>query len=311
SADRLGKITPGLSHTVHMPSHIYLRAGHYNKGVTVNENAVNSYKKLVPLYGAVTGNDFLYIIHNLHMQTNNAMLAGRAAYTIESAFETMNSVPKDYLAIPGAMGSYMQNIHMTPVIGMVRFGKWEELLSYPQPDAAHIYANVIYRFGRGMALTAKSDLKGAEQELVQIQQLMKDSVLYAPFPPFSPAIEGARVAADLLKGMIALKQKNNPVAIAAFRQAVHTEENMVYNEPRDWMLNTRHYLGKALLVAGKWKEAETVFKKDLENNNENVWALKGLQQALLGMMNKDAGLVLTRLNKAASKADIKISGPVY
>ena len=37
-------------------------------------NAVNSYKKTIQLYEPVTGTDFLYIIHNLHMQTNNAML---------------------------------------------------------------------------------------------------------------------------------------------------------------------------------------------------------------------------------------------
>jgi hypothetical protein len=98
SADRLGKLTPGLSHTVHMPSHIYLRTGFYDKGTMVNENAVNSYKKTIPLFAPVTGADFLYIIHNLHMQTNNAMLGGRSAYSVKSAMETVNSIPKDYLA---------------------------------------------------------------------------------------------------------------------------------------------------------------------------------------------------------------------
>ncbi|MBK9570156.1 MAG: hypothetical protein IPO53_09710 [Chitinophagaceae bacterium] len=89
SADRLGKLTPGLSHTVHMPSHIYLRTGNYSKGVTVNETAVKSYQKTIPLYAPVTGADFLYIIHNLHMQTNHAMLAGRSGYSTWAAKETV------------------------------------------------------------------------------------------------------------------------------------------------------------------------------------------------------------------------------
>jgi len=55
SADRLGNLTPGLSHMVHMPSHIYLRTGNYAKGVSVNETAVKSYKKIIPLYAPVTG----------------------------------------------------------------------------------------------------------------------------------------------------------------------------------------------------------------------------------------------------------------
>ena len=93
SADRLGKLTPGLSHTVHMPSHIYLRTGNYAKGVSVNEAAVNSYNKIIPLYAPVTNNAFLYIIHNLHMQTNNALMAGRAGYSSSSADATVKSVP--------------------------------------------------------------------------------------------------------------------------------------------------------------------------------------------------------------------------
>ena len=76
SAERLGKTNPGLSHVVHMPSHIYLRTGNYQKGIDVNIDAVNSYKKSIPLYAPVTGADFLYIIHNLHMKTNHAMLEG-------------------------------------------------------------------------------------------------------------------------------------------------------------------------------------------------------------------------------------------
>ena len=40
SANRLGKLNPGLSHIVHMPSHIYLRTGNYSKGFAVNEEAL-------------------------------------------------------------------------------------------------------------------------------------------------------------------------------------------------------------------------------------------------------------------------------
>ncbi|HEY6505162.1 MAG TPA: hypothetical protein VIZ28_14395, partial [Chitinophagaceae bacterium] len=156
SADRLGKLTPGLSHTVHMPSHIYLRTGKYDKGTVVNENAVNSYKKTIPLYAPVTGADFLYIIHNIHMQTNNAMLAGRSAYSVTSAVETVNSIPKDYLSIPGALGNYIQYIYSTPVLVDIRFGRWNELLNRPKPDASQLYSNVLYHFGRGMALAQQS-----------------------------------------------------------------------------------------------------------------------------------------------------------
>ena len=311
SADRLGKLTPGLSHTVHMPSHIYLRTGKYDKGIIVNENAVNSYKRTIPLYAPVTGNDFLYIIHNLHMQTNNAMLAGENAYSVQSAIATVNSIPKDYLAITGALGNYIQYIYMTPILVDIRFARWDELLNCPQPETTRIYANVLYHFGRGIAFSYKQNFDQASEELDLMREFMKDSSLYIPFTPFSAAIEGAKVAEQILLGVIHERRKLYEGAIHHFRQADSIEGNMVYNEPRDWMLNPKHYLGNVYLEARKWKEAETIFITDLKYNNENGWALYGLYKALLGQNKKtEAEKVLARFKKAFEKADIKLAGPV-
>jgi tetratricopeptide (TPR) repeat protein len=312
SADRLGKLVPGLSHVVHMPSHIYLRTGNYNRGILVNENAVNSYKKTISLYAPVTGNDFLYIIHNLHMQTNHTMLAGRLAYAVASANETVSSIPKDYLAAPAPLGNAIQYISMTPVLVDIRFGRWRELLNRPQPETTQSYANVLYHFGKGMAYAHALQINEALVELDQLRELMKDSSLLIPFSPFSPAIDGAIIAENLLKGTIALKGKFYSAAIEAFSKAVTTEENMVYNEPRDWLLNPKHYLGDAYLKAGQWKNAGNIFKKDMLNNNENGWALFGLYKALIGQKRKaDADKVLARFKKAFDKADIKLDGPVF
>jgi tetratricopeptide (TPR) repeat protein len=312
SADRLGKLTPGLSHTVHMPSHIYLRTGNYDKGISVNEDAIKSYKKIIPLYAPVTGADFLYSIHNLHMKTNNAMLAGKMDYSVKSAAETIKEIPKDYLAIPGALGNYIQYIYMTPVLVNIRFGRWDQLLNLPVPDREQSYANVLRHFGTGMALAHKGDPTGAEIELKRLRQFLQDSSLSIPFSPFSPAIDGALVAENMLAGTIALLKKDYPFAIAAYKNAVRIEENMVYNEPRDWLLNPKQYLGNALLKAAKWEEAETVFLADLKNNNENGWSLYGLYRSLLLQERKsEADKVQARYKKAFGKADIKLTDSVF
>ena len=311
SAGRLGKLAPGLSHLVHMPSHIYLRTGDYRKGALVNENAVNSYKKYLQLYAPVAGADFLYIIHNLHMQTNHAMMEGRSAYSLQSAKETVNSIPKDYLSIPGALGNYVQYIYMTPVLVKIRFGSWHELLSMQQPDKSQIYSNLLYHFGRGMAFAHQSKPMEAKHELNMMKQQMKDSSLFIPMSPFSAAIEGAIVAENLLIGSIALAEKNYSGAIIGFSKAVTTEENMVYNEPRDWLLNPKHYLGNAYLHAGKYYEAKQVFLNDLKNNNENGWALFGLYKTLLKEKKQaEAQKVLARFKNAFANADIVLKGPV-
>jgi len=158
SAGRLGVTNPALSHLVHMPSHIYLRTGNYQQGVLVNTKAVNSYKKVAKLFSPVSSNDFLYVIHNLHMKANNAMLAGQYKSSIDAANETKTNIPSDYLSIPPPMGNYIQYINMTPVLVFVRFGKWDELMKIAQPGKDQIFGNIMYHFGSGMAQAGKSDL---------------------------------------------------------------------------------------------------------------------------------------------------------
>ncbi|HYC40670.1 MAG TPA: hypothetical protein VEB63_09290 [Chitinophagaceae bacterium] len=275
SADRLGKLTPALSHMVHMPSHIYLRTGQYRKGVEVNEAAVRSYRAMLSQFAPAAGNDFLYLIHNLHMQTNNALLAGQKNRSEKSAVETMGSIPPDYLNLPGAMGNYMQYVYMTPLLADVRFGEWEAVLQSSEPPKSQAYARAIYHFGRGMAYSHLKRFPEAGDELDALRECMKDSVLFVPMSPFSAAIEGARVAEQLLLGAIHEHRNLYEGAVRHYRQADSIEHHMVYNEPRDWLLSPRPYLGEALTKAGRLHEAEQVFLSDLKRNNENVWALRG------------------------------------
>lgn len=311
SADRLGSLTPALSHMVHMPSHIYLRTGNYSKGGSVNEEAVNSYKKVVQLFAPAAGADFLYVIHNLHMQTNHAIMSGDMKYAIESAKQTAASIPADYLLSEGAMGSYLQYIYHTPVLVDIRYARWDALLAMPQPPAKQVYANVLYHFGKGMAYAHQQKSADAKKEYGYLIDLLKDSTLSLPFAPFSPAIDGATVAANLLAGTIALNQKNYAVAVTHFSKAVKTEENMVYNEPRDWLLNPKHYLGNAYIQMKEWKKAEEVLLSDLSNNNNNIWAMTGLHTAYLQQgKTKEATALQQQLKKVSSNIDVKITAPV-
>jgi hypothetical protein len=312
SANRLGITNPGLSHLVHMPSHIYLRTGKYMDGVDVNIHAVRSYKNSIPLFAPVAGNDFLYIIHNLHMKTNNAMMMGSSELSINAATETIKSIPPDYLAIPAPMGSYVQYIYMTPLFVNIRFGEWDELLQIKQPDASLVYANLLYHFGRGLAFSAKENFKEAGHELDELRVLMKDSSLHIPFTPFSAAIEGAKVAEQILLGAIHLDRKLNEGAIRHFKAADSIEVNMTYNEPRDWLLNPKHYLGTAYLESSDAVNAEKIFRKDLLYNNENGWALIGLYQSLLKQKkNAEAEKVHNRYKSAFRLSEIKPQSAVY
>ena len=157
----------------------------------------------------------------------------------------------------------------------------------------------------------KLKLNSEKKEYNSLNELLKDSTLSLPFAPFSPSIDGATVAANLLAGTIALAEKNTTVAIDHFSKAVATEEQMVYNEPRDWLLNPKHYLGNAYLQMKEWKKAEEVLLSDLKNNNNNIWAMSGLHTAYkMQTKTKEATALQQQIKKAAMSANVKITAPV-
>lgn len=106
----------------------------------------------------------------------------------------------------------------------------------------YIYASLLSHFGKGLAYSAKNNIEAAKKELSVVESLLKDSILYAPFTPFSPAIDGAAIAANLLRGSISYKENSKTEAINYFKEAAEREKKMVYNEPKGWLLNPENYL---------------------------------------------------------------------
>ena len=91
SADRLSKMMPMVAHMVHMPSHIYIRSGFYDKGIQVNELAIKGYQEYLSLFPEVVNNAPLYLIHNLHMQAACAMMGAGYDFSAKSAAATRAS----------------------------------------------------------------------------------------------------------------------------------------------------------------------------------------------------------------------------
>lgn len=308
SAGVLGRITPGLSHLVHMPSHVYLRTGDFDRGITNNVDAINTYRQYNTLFPASNANAFIYYWHNLHMLANCAMLSGRYNEAIKAAEELKGALDTATLAFPAPLGSFLYYMYSTPVMVNLRFEKWEEMLAAMPPEKKYIYANVLYHFGRGMAYAGKNNFKEARKEAALVEDLMKDTTLAIPMSPFSPVSEGSSVALELLKGFSAFKQKDNKKAIKHFEKAAQREWHMVYTEPRDWMLNPYQYLGTAYIADKNYKKAEEAFKRDLTRNAKNVWSLSGLEKSLRWQgKRKEAMAVKAELKKASAKADVVIN----
>jgi tetratricopeptide (TPR) repeat protein len=100
-----------------------------------------------------------------------------------------------------------------------------------------------------------------------------------PLWEINPADRVLGVAVLLLRGELALARGDQASGLAALRDAVAAEDRLAYNEPPDWPLPVRTYLGAALLAAGRADEAITVYRTDLAKYPENGWSLHGLAQA--------------------------------
>jgi tetratricopeptide (TPR) repeat protein len=261
-----------------MPSHIYIRTGYYNAGITVNDNAVNGFKKYLAAFAPSAEGLALYSLHNLHMKMACAQMAGNYKEALAASRELQSQIPDFYLTMGGALGNYVQYLRQSPLMTYLRFGKWNEILNEKLVDTL-AYSALLQHFGRGLAFARTDRTHEAEAELAQMKIAMNNAVLKEPFTPFNSAYDAALIAQHILEGVIAAQKNDLPTAIVQLEQAVEAEDHLIYNEPRDWVLPARQYLGDALIKAGRYGDAIAVLQKDLVINPSNGWSLTGLQMA--------------------------------
>ena len=311
SADKLGKLMPGVSHMIHMPSHIYIRNGEYAKGIRVNEMSVKSYANYLALYPDVQNNAGLYLVHNLHMQTNCAMMKANYSYSNKSASATSMSIDTSYLSLPAPAGTYMQYLYMTPTINNVRFGKWDAILNDQGVNEHYIYSSTLWHWARGMAFAGKNKFTEADNELKIVQEKMKSPDMLLVMAPYNAPADAAKVAVKILEGIIAAKQHDFTTAIRVLSEGVVYEDKMIYNEPKDWLLPAREYLGTVLLQSGNASKAADIFEEDLKENPDNHWSLYGLYQTLQKQKKAAAAKVVkNQFDKAFENADI-VPGVIF
>ena len=312
SADRLGKLMPEVSHMVHMPSHIYIRTGNYDKGVRVNEMSVNGYNNYLKLYPAVVNNMPLYLIHNVHMQAACAMFNPNYAYSFKSAMAARTSFDTAFLSLAAPLGSFIQYVYMTPEMVNVRYGKWNEILESPKLSDNHVYAKVLWHWAKGMANANTGRMLAAQESLKKMKKNMEHPDLKIILSPFNSVHSAGLVAQKLLEGTIFEKTGDMKKAIAAYREAKDFEDALIYTEPRDWLIPTRHYLASALIKTNAYAEAEKILIEDLKQNPSNYYALQGLVNvSLLQKKDREASSYKRLLNEAFKQPDMTHPALLY
>lgn len=278
-ADALAKLAPGSGHLVHMPAHTYIRVGRYHDATLTNLAATTADKDFLAMCRGSNGVYPLgYVPHNWHFATMTTGLTGSRTLARQAAEQTARRA--DRAAMGEAPMEFMQQFVVTPLLTQVRFGDWDAILADTATSPELPYPAAIRHFARGMAQARKGALVDAAREADALHAIAIDPAMAnVSFFDINHADAVLRVADALLRGELLRARGKHAQAIAALREAAAAEDALAYNEPADWPLPVRPYLGAALLDAGNAKDAAAAFEQDLKTYPLNGWSLFGLAQA--------------------------------
>ncbi len=301
-ADTLRDLVPGAGHLVHMPSHIYWRVGRYADASEANVMAAAVDEAYIAACNAQGFYPAAYYPHNIHFLWAASSMEGRSAVAIDAARKVAANVRLEMIdEFPG-----VEFFNTIPLLALVQFGRWDDVLAEPAPPAHLEYSQAIWHYARATAYAKQGKLDDARAEHAKLVPLRDETDVVFLDSIYYPATMLLTIADALVQGEIAMAEDRHDDAIALFTLAVETQDELPYTEPPFWYYPTRHTLGKALLTAGRAADAEEVYRVDLEQYPRNGWALYGLMQALEAQ-DKDASEVRGRFEKIWAQADVTLT----
>ncbi len=300
AADVLRDLVPASGHLRHMPSHIDIRIGEWEKAAVANRKAVATdaaYRALSPDQGFY----HLYMMHDGQFLSFVSMMRGRSEEAISSGKAAVEGLPKEMVkAYAGVIDGYM-TVHMD---ALKRFGKWDEILALKQPPSYLPLTTAMWRCNRAIAYAAKGELDRARRERERFVEAC-GRVPEGQLVQINPADRVLKLALHVVDGEIAYIERDYSRAEEELRAAMAIEDTLLYMEPPDWMVPVRHTLGTVQIDAGRFADAEQTYREDLVNWPENGWSLLGLAKALEAQgKSAEAAEVRKRHAKVWAGADI-------
>ena len=304
AADRLRVLQPGLAHDVHMPSHIYIRVGHWEDAVATNLEAVAADRRYRSVFGQPKGFIVFYAAHNHQMLAYAAMMTGQKQLAVQHIRQMVQGIPEEDIK---KYAEVVEPLCAEPYEVLIRFGLWDEILAEPDHPEFEVFTRAFRHAARGIAYAAKSDTKSARAEQSAFLEAAKLIPAENKFLNNSCA-SVLKVVSPMLNGEILVREGDLEGGLAELRKAVAAEDALNYDEPPGWILPVRHSLGANLMQAGRYAEAEQVYRDDLAHLPENGWSLYGLARCLqLQGKRNEASAIQTRFQKVWANADMQIT----
>ena len=311
AADRLAALMPGVGHVVHMPGHIYVRVGQHTKSIEHNQRSAEVDGDFLATWGSLEFPRIgTYLLsaqnHRRHAYDfirYSAAIQGNYAQAVQAATDARGHEPQERIV----RGQAHKTVATRWLVHKM-FGRWNELLAEDRVMEGAGYLDGMWSYTQGSAQVGLGNLDVAQANLERVRAVAAD-------PDSATVRRNANTVATLmdlaalgLEGEIRQAQGDLEGAIAAYRAAVAIEDGLDYTEPPDWPQPMRHYLGAALLEAGDAGEAERVYRRDMELNRGDGWALYGLWQSLQAQdRTAEAAEVFGAWEQAWQFADVELT----
>src|SRR6185295_6193271 len=217
-------LMPGAGHVVHMPSHIYYRVGRYADAAAANEAAALVDEAYIAACKAQGFYPAGYYGHNIHFLWTSSEMEGRYQAAIDASRRLVKAVDAPNLS---QQMSIAELYNFTPVVTLLRFGRWQEILAEPAPDKSLVLDTAMWRYAQAFAHANTGDLKAARADRAAIAPLQK--MKFAKYDAFNvPAAGMIAVALASVDGEIARKSGDLPGAVAGFSKARELELALPY-----------------------------------------------------------------------------------
>ena len=317
-SDTLRPLVQGSGHLIHMPSHIYVLCGEYEKTIASNIEAAAADEKYLEYDGAL-GIYYVYLLHNMHFQVYGAFFSGQYEPAIRAAKQMQATVLPEYLLADHAfLVNYLEAFYGMKAHVLIRFGIWQEILDEPLPEDHEMFCvtYAVWQYAKGIAHAVLGNIDAALEQ----QRLLRSAVSALPADRIvfqNDTRDILAVAGPMLAGELEYRRGNYDIAFANLRKAVDLYDSLNYSEPWSWMMPPRHALGALLLEKGDVEEAIAVYRADLglddtlvrpSQHPNNIWSLVGYAECCERQGNKNAlNAIRPELDKARKIADASIT----
>lgn len=300
SARILPSLAPASGHMVHMPGHIYYRTGQYGHAQNAFDASTQADESYLRQQHIAVDNDWNYV-HNLMYSVANLIEEGHfkdaervSSKLVEARGHRAATLypwsPRDSIArlnpeLPIALraGDWARVIklvgaanlptsmpHLELLAGdLAEFAHGLQALEEHQPDMAERHSVLLdaslWRFAQEIQAEKAHTKDGENLDYTT-----------SPDPLAQPLLSALTIMSLELRATILATQGRAPEAEKLFSSAQEKEAELGYHEPPWYIRPASESEGAALLIAGKWADAEAAYRRALLARPQSGFPLYGI-----------------------------------